>query len=125
MDALKAAGLCALLAASPQTQPCGQVVQVSSARIDRWQSQIAAASLRFGLPANWIRAVMARESAGRTTRDGHPIVSRVGAMGLMQVMPTTWSELRARYSLGPDPFDPHDNIIAGAAYLREMFYRDV
>jgi soluble lytic murein transglycosylase-like protein len=28
-----------------------------------------------------------------------------------------------RYGLGTDPFDPHDNIIAGAAYLRELHDR--
>ncbi len=50
-------------------------------------------------------------------------VSREGAMGLMQIMPDTWSELRARYGLGRDPFDPRDNILAGAAYLREMHDR--
>jgi hypothetical protein len=41
-------------------------------------------------------------------------------MGLMQIMPETWTELRARYGFGADPYDPHDNILAGAAYLREM-----
>ena len=35
----------------------------------------------------------------------------------------TWAELRARYRLGRDPFDPRDNIIAGTAYLREMLDR--
>jgi hypothetical protein len=44
-------------------------------------------------------------------------------MGLMQVMPGTYAELRRRYGLGPDPFDPRDNIMAGAAYLREMYDR--
>ena len=44
-------------------------------------------------------------------------------MGLMQIMPDTWSELRSRYGLGADPYDPHDNIIAGAAYLRELHDR--
>ena len=45
-------------------------------------------------------------------------VSSKGAMGLMQIMPETWADSAAqRYSLGADPFDPHDNIIAGAAYL--------
>ena len=29
-----------------------------------------------------------------------------GAMGLMQIMPETWADLRARYGLGADPFDP-------------------
>jgi hypothetical protein len=42
-------------------------------------------------------------------------------MGLMQVMPGTYAELRARHSLGPDPFDPHENIMAGVAYMREMY----
>jgi Transglycosylase SLT domain len=38
-------------------------------------------------------------------------------------MPETWAELRLRYGLGGDPFDPRDNILAGAAYLRELHDR--
>lgn len=122
MDALKAVGLCALLAAPPlDTEPCGSVIQVSNPAIDRWQPLIEAASKRFGVPVTWIRAVMARESAGLTTLHGAPMVSSAGAMGLMQLMPGTWSDMRAKFGLGPDPFDPHDNIFAGAAYLRQMF----
>jgi hypothetical protein len=79
---------------------------------------IAEAARRFGVPVSWIRAVMGAESAGDTRA-----VSRKGAIGLMQIMPDTWSELRARYGLGRDPFDPHDNVLAGAAYLREMHDR--
>ena len=41
-------------------------------------------------------------------------------MGLMQIMPDTFDELRRRYTLGSDPFEPHDNIMVGAAYIREM-----
>jgi hypothetical protein len=41
----------------------------------------------------------------------------------MQLMPGTWVELSARYELGLDPFDPHDNIFAGAAYLKEIYDR--
>jgi hypothetical protein len=41
-------------------------------------------------------------------------------MGLMQIMPETYAELRARYGLGADPFEPHDNIMAGTAYMSEM-----
>ena len=77
---------------------------------------IAEASARFGVPAPWITAVMRQESAFRTQA-----VSHAGAMGLMQVMPKTYAELRARYGLGPDPFEPRDNILAGAAYIREMY----
>lgn len=124
MDALKAVGLCALLAASPHdAQPCGPVAEVSRPAIDRWQPLIEAASKRFGVPVTWIRAVMARESAGLTTLHGAPIVSSAGAMGLMQLMPGTWSGMRVKYGFGNDPFDPQDNIFAGTAYLREMFDR--
>jgi Transglycosylase SLT domain len=38
-------------------------------------------------------------------------------------MPGTWVELSARHRFGLDPFDPHDNILAGAAYLKEMYDR--
>ena len=44
-------------------------------------------------------------------------------MGLMQLMPGTWARQRARFSLGQDPFDPRDNILAGTSYLREMYDR--
>lgn len=79
---------------------------------------VAEAARRFGLPIAWIRAVMDAESAGDARA-----VSHKGAMGLMQIMPDTWSALRTRYGLGRDPFDPRDNILAGAAYLREMHDR--
>lgn len=79
---------------------------------------VAAAARRFGVPIAWIRLVLDAESAGDMRA-----VSRAGAMGLMQIMPNTWSELRARYGLGRDPFDPHDNILAGTAYLRELYDR--
>ncbi len=79
---------------------------------------IAEAARRFGIPAAWIWAVMGAESAGDARA-----VSHKGAMGLLQIMPDTWSALRTRYGLGRDPFDPRDNILAGAAYLREMHDR--
>jgi hypothetical protein len=44
-------------------------------------------------------------------------------MGLMQIMPKTWAGLRQRYHLGTNPYDAHDNIMAGAAYLRELHDR--
>ena len=50
-------------------------------------------------------------------------LSPKGAMGLMQVMPETYEELRFRYHLGADPYEPRNNILAGAAYLREMHNR--
>ena len=91
--------------------------------IDRWSRSIAEASARFGIPRQWIRSVIRAESNGQTMLDGHPIVSPAGAMGLMQLMPGTWFEMRSALRLGSDPFDPHDNIIAGTAYLRLMYDR--
>ncbi|WP_299613987.1 lytic transglycosylase domain-containing protein [uncultured Tateyamaria sp.] len=79
---------------------------------------VAEAARRFGIPQPWIRAVMEVESAGNPRA-----VSHAGAMGLMQIMPGTWAELRVAYRLGDDPFDPRDNILAGAAYLRQMYDR--
>jgi soluble lytic murein transglycosylase-like protein len=89
-----------------------------SETIDRFAGLIAQASTRFAVPASWIRAVMQVES-GRDERATSPR----GAMGLMQLMPGTWVELSARYELGIDPFDPRDNVMAGAAYLKEMHDR--
>ena len=90
----------------------------STTSIDPVGDAIAEASHRFGVPQHWIRAVMRVESAGDRTA-----VSRAGAMGLMQIMPGTYAELRRQYGLGPDPFDVRDNIFAGAAYLRQMYDR--
>ena len=85
---------------------------------DEIKAAVAAASRRSGLPEDWIRAVMRAESAGNQRA-----VSSMGAMGLMQIMPGTWAELRAQYSLGDDPFDVRDNVLAGAIYLRAMYDR--
>ncbi len=79
---------------------------------------IAQAARRFSIPAAWIRAIMHVESRG-----DRRALSPKGAMGLMQLMPETWAALRARYELGHDPFEPRDNILAGAAFLREMYDR--
>lgn len=114
MDALKASAMAlALLIAAP--------AQADS--VLRWRPYVAEASIRFDIPVEWIERVMRAESGGVTMLNGRPIVSRTGAMGLMQLMPGTWSALRARLQLGNDPHNPHDNIIAGTAYLRMMYDR--
>ena len=98
-----------------QAQP--EPVQRQS-QADPHAAHIAEAAQRFGIPAAWIRAVMRVESA-----DEVRAISPKGAMGLMQIMPATWADLRARHRLGGDPYDPRDNIMAGAAYLRELHDR--
>lgn len=91
--------------------------------VARWSAEIDAAALRCGIPGEWIARVMQAESGGRTMLGGRPIRSRKGAVGLMQLMPTTWVELRRDLGLGDDPDLPADNIVAGACYLRRMYDR--
>lgn len=99
----------------PQRMTDDRSSAVRPSSIDAFAAQAAA---RFRIPERWIRVVMQAESAGNRRA-----VSRAGAMGLMQIMPATWAELRARHGLGNDPFDPRDNILAGAAYIRAMYDR--
>ena len=82
------------------------------------QAQIETAATRFGLSPRLVAELIRVESGGDPRA-----VSSKGAMGLMQLMPTTWRMLRARLGLGDDPFDPRDNILAGTAYLRELHDR--
>lgn len=65
----------------------------------------AAEGVRLG--ANWLRAVILQESGG----DAQAVSPR-GAQGLMQILPATGRALGLR-----DPFDPAENIRAGARYL--------
>lgn len=101
-----------------RSQVRSQPYSVAVAAPDAISAAVAEASRRFGVPETWIRSVMRVESAGNAAA-----VSRAGAMGLMQVMPATYAELRVRYGLGANPFDVRDNVLAGTAYLREMFDR--
>jgi len=104
--------------AAPGTAWAQEAPVAALAAAHPYAGYVADAARRFGIPEAWIWAVMRVESRGNSRA-----VSRAGAMGLMQIMPATWAGLRARYGLGPDPFDVRDNIMAGAAYLREMHDR--
>lgn len=88
--------------------------------VARWRPFVEEASTRFGIPTSWIEQVMRAESGGRTRLNGRPIRSPKGAIGLMQLMPKTWEDMRARLALGNDPDDPRDNILASTFYLRLM-----
>lgn len=79
---------------------------------------VADAAQHFGINVAWIEAMIRIESGGNPRA-----ISAAGAMGLMQLMPTTWAMMRTRYGLGADPFEPHANILAGTAYLRDMLDR--
>lgn len=122
-----ALGLAGCASEAPQVQTAPSVetaayVPDPNDPLSRWVPHIREASQRYDMPEKWIRAVMMRESNGRaTTNSGKVLTSSAGAIGLMQVMPGTYELMRAKYGLGSDPSDPHENIMAGTAYLREMY----
>ncbi|WP_374575976.1 lytic transglycosylase domain-containing protein [Phenylobacterium sp.] len=108
----------AVLATAAAPSPVMASPPSNSARMEVLSPLIAKAAARAGLPAAWIAAVLRAESAGDPRA-----ISRAGAIGLMQLMPPTWQELRVRLGLGDDPFEPSDNILAGAVYLRDLYDR--
>lgn len=118
MDLLSLFASCGLFVATPCSPPSKPHVAVN-----QWQPLVSEAASLFALPEAWVSAVMARESGGRLTLNGRPITSKAGAMGLMQIMPQTYADLRRQYALGTDPHAPRDNILAGTAYLRQMYVR--
>ncbi len=71
---------------------------------------IAEASQMYGIPVPFIKAVIKIESNFNPRA-----VSRVGAMGLMQLMPATAEHMKVA-----DPFDPRQNIMGGTKYLRRL-----
>ncbi|WP_341992020.1 lytic transglycosylase domain-containing protein [Azorhizobium sp. AG788] len=104
--------------ASPSSATAQTMSPSVTYSVTSYAAFIDEAAQRFELPAGWIRAVLRAESGGDPRA-----VSPAGAMGLMQIMPATWDELRVHYGLGANPFDPRDNILAGAAYLRQLHDR--
>lgn len=77
----------------------------------RWAPIIKQASEQYGVPVEIIQEVMRQESGGTRTAK-----SPAGALGLMQLMPATARGLGVR-----DPWDPHQNIMGGTKYLRQMY----
>jgi soluble lytic murein transglycosylase-like protein len=100
-----------------------QGIDGARCEVPQWQGPIEDAAEEFAVPAAWLAAVMQLESHGCPEWAGRPARSPAGAMGLMQLMPTTWRTWHRRLNLKDDPDDPRENIRAGAAYLRELYER--
>ncbi|WP_336045805.1 lytic transglycosylase domain-containing protein [Solibacillus ferritrahens] len=77
---------------------------------EKYQAEITAAAKKFNIPEKLITAVMKQESNFNASA-----ISSAGASGLMQLMPATASYLGVK-----DRFDPEQNIMGGAKYLRQM-----
>ena len=110
--------LIAAWASATHAQPTGRPDLEQPPRLFSRSETIAEASARFGVPARWIIEVMRVESRGDPRA-----LSPKGAIGLMQIMPATYASLAARYGLGAEPWNVRDNLMAGAAYLRELYDR--
>lgn len=103
------------LAAPPSSQP---VPKLSSAQRQEIQSKLKAACSRSGLDYNLVTALVEAESGF------HPnIISKKGAVGLMQLMPGTGKRFGCS-----DPWDMDENIKGGTnflAYLQDLFSGDI
>jgi len=80
----------------------------SPGRVSRYDDHIREAATLYRLPAAYIRAILQTES-----NYDPRAVSPAGAIGLMQLMPFT-----AERMLVQDIYDPRQNILGGARYLR-------
>jgi soluble lytic murein transglycosylase-like protein len=105
------------------SMPCFADEPPKACDMARWTGPVTEAAARFEIPAAWIRAVIRAESAGCERLNREPTTSVAGAMGLMQLMPQTWREYRDKLALGDNAYDPRENILAGAAYLRDLYDR--
>lgn len=84
----------------------------------RWRAvdpYLTAAAERFGMPVELVTAVAFVES-----KFNPAAVSKVGAAGLMQTMPSTGAHLAKRLGLTYDPFDPEQSAMLGAFYLSRI-----
>lgn len=87
--------------------------KASSGDARQYDGIISEAANLYQLPESFIRAVMRVESNFNPN-----VVSHAGAMGLMQLMPRT-----ARSMGVADPFEPRQNVLGGARYLRILANR--
>jgi soluble lytic murein transglycosylase-like protein len=100
-------------AAEPVTTPSSGDQDETSLDETPYGEIIAAASETYGVNPMLVRALIQVESKFRPTAR-----SRKGAMGLMQLMPSTAREYNVR-----NPFEPKANIEAGIKHLKTLIDR--
>jgi soluble lytic murein transglycosylase-like protein len=97
---------------SPGRAGATAVVSAPAAKPATLAELVDNAARKYGLPPEFVRAVVAVESAYQANA-----ISPKGAIGLMQLMPAT-----AR-GLGADPKIPEQNVDAGTRYLRDLLVK--
>jgi len=88
-------------------------MSLNSGVTDRYDDLITEASKKHGVSFSLLKALIKIES------DFNPqAISSAGAKGLMQIMPENIRALNIK-----DPFDPWENIMGGARYLKQLITR--
>lgn len=88
-------------------------MSLNSGVTDRYDDLITEASKKHGVSFSLLKALIKIES------DFNPrAISSAGAKGLMQIMPENIMALNIK-----DPFDPLENIMGGARYLKQLIRR--
>ena len=98
---------------APEVQPGSVAASCDPMPEEELEETIEAAAAREGLTPDLLRAVISRESANRPCA-----VSRKGAQGLMQLMPAVQRQFGVT-----DPFNPKENVNAGARLLKRLLER--
>lgn len=88
--------------------PDKHIGEINSNTIEKYRDQFAA---EWSVPSNIARAIIRQESGGNPKA-----VSKVGAAGVMQLMPATAKSLGVK-----DRFDPAQNIWGGMKYLAQQY----
>lgn len=82
-------------------------------KVQNYNDVITEAGNHYGISSSLLKALIHVESYFNPRA-----VSKKGAMGLMQIMPENLQILKVA-----DPFDPWENIMGGARYLKKMLIR--
>lgn len=90
-----------------------EISQAPSYSSDQFDHIILKASREHGVSYSLIKAMIKVESNFNPRA-----ISRMGAKGLMQIMPKNMKSLDIT-----DPFDPYENIMGGTRYIKQMLKR--
>lgn len=101
---------------------CRRIEYATHPRPEEYQTYVKTYSQEFGVPEDLIWAVIKTESGFDSSAE-----SDVGAVGLMQLMPSTFEEitnyrLKDRFDIGMR-YDPETNIRYGTYYLSYLYAR--
>jgi len=93
--------------------PVQQLAKIDSGGTTNYQRIVHEKATEYNIDPSLIKAVIKIESNWN-----HRAISRKGAIGLMQLMPSTANDMDVR-----NPFNPEENIAGGTKYLKYLLKR--